>query len=152
MATKEEVMEAMALFDKNKPEKVFDEISKTKMGLWAVLLYLKEKDSQASSKEISSALHVSSARMTVLLKKMEQEGLVIKEPSASDARAIEVSLSETGKAKIIQIQTSRYHCMEKILDEYSLEELQMLFAKLEKIHNIFQKELSTHENKEGTLC
>ncbi len=149
MTKKEEVLAAMALFDKNKPEKTFDQISQVKMGMGAVVHCLHKKDQAVTSKEISDALHVSSARMTVLLQKMEGEGLVEKSHSPTDARAILVSLTTKGLQKAEEIERQRYECIAEILEEYTLEDLERLFQQLEKIHQIFYKALKKHQEEES---
>lgn len=141
MATEEEIRAAMALLEENKPDKAFDELGKTRMGIWAVLCHLSKHEQALTSKEISTAMGVSSARMTVLLKKMEGEGFLKKEHSPSDARAILVELTDKGKQTGIKIEKQRYRCMERILDKYTLVELRAVFEKLDTIHQIFKEEL-----------
>lgn len=148
MIQKEEVVAAMELFEKNRPEKALGHINQTRMGVWAVIEYLHTVEQPVTSKEISDTMKVSSARMTVLLKKMEREGLLKKEHSTTDARSILVSLTEKGYEKAVDIERRRYACMEEILEEYTLQELELLFQQLGKIHSIFQKALKTHEKEE----
>lgn len=145
MTKEEEVRAAMLLFDNNKPHKAFEELSKTRMGFFAVIDHLHQAQKPLTSKEISDAMGVSSARMTVLLKKMEGENFLKKEHSPSDARAILVSLTEKGQKKAVEIEQRRYRCMEKILEVYTLAELQAIFEKLTVIHDIFNLEMAAIE-------
>lgn len=149
MTKEEKIRTAMSLFDKNKPERVLDNLNHKRMGLWAVIHHLYEKNEAITSKEISDSMGVSSARMTVLLQKLEGEHLVEKSPSTKDARSILVSLTEKGQKKAVEIEKYRYECIEQIVEEYSLEELELLFEKLRKIHTIFSKTLLTHEKEEN---
>lgn len=138
----------MELFEKNKPEKTFAQISHVTMGMRAVVQLLHQKKEAITSKEISDAMNVSSARMTVLLQKMEGEGLIRKDNSPNDARSILVSLTEKGREKALEVERYHYEFIEEILTEYTLEDLELLFQQLEKIHGIFQKINKNNKNKE----
>lgn len=142
MTKEEEIMMAMEMFDEKAPHKILGELSKTQMGFFAVITHVYKAEKPVTSKEISDGLGVSSARMTVLLKKMEGEGFLSKEHSPTDARAILVSLTEKGRKKAEEIQKQRYHCMKKVLEVYTLEEFQSLFEKMDVIHDIFKQEMS----------
>lgn len=141
MPTHEEITEAMLWLDQHKPEHNINQLHRSGMGLWAVLTLLQKQDKPLSSKEISTALGVSSARMTVLLKKMEQESLIDKKNYPNDGRKVLISLSPEGKEKAQSLTEKKYHCTAAILEIYSLSQLKDLFQQLNNIHGIIQTHL-----------
>lgn len=144
----EEVWKAMALFEENKPEQASDPIMYRKMGGWAVLEQLNQAKNPLTSKELSDAIGVSSARMTVLLQKMEGEGLVGKVPSPKDGRVILVSSTDKGRQKARDIQGRRYACMEKILTEFTLQDLEQHFAQKNRFRQIFEASMGLETKRE----
>lgn len=79
MKKEDEVIKALKLLHKCKPHTVFEEVEKHEAGYFAVLKYLCEKDTEASSKEIANYIGVSSARMTILIKKLDGKRIYRKE-------------------------------------------------------------------------
>ncbi len=141
MANKQEVLLALELFQKNRPQKVFDEMKKKEMGVFSVIKYLNEAEGEVNSVDISKALGISSARMAVLLKKMEKKGLVVKSSSMLDARAVAVKLSDQGEALAENIKAQMFQTMEKIVDEFGLAELEAVMDKLGKIKQILEENM-----------
>ncbi len=64
---------------------------------YITLLALWEKDN-VSVKELGEKLFLDSGTLTPLLKKMEQQNLVVKTRSKEDERTVLISLTEEGKA------------------------------------------------------
>ncbi len=136
MATNDEIRIACELFHKSRPQKSFEKIDRSEMGIFATLKFLLDAENEVNSKDISSSLGISSARMAVLLKKLESKNLIVKTTSKSDARAVAVSLSDKGRAIAEKNHAQMLSSIGKIVDEFGLEELQILFKKLEKIKEI----------------
>ncbi len=143
MAKQEDVDAVLELFHKNRPTHAFEAIHTSEMGLLAVLRYLNHAQQAegmlVTSKELSDALGVSSARMTVLLKKLAQKGLITKSPSPSDARAVVIALSAQGEVFAAQIKQRMYHTAERIVDEFGIAELQRLMESVERIKAIMHE-------------
>lgn len=147
MAKKEDVLKAIALLHENHPRRTFDELNKDKMGYLAVIHFLRNVDRQVTSKEISDCLHVSSARMTVILKKLQKEEVITKEKSTEDARALIVTFTEKGKERAVLLHQKRYELVESIVDEFGIDEIENLFYKLTKIHNIMENHITDLEEE-----
>ncbi len=64
----------------------------------AGVLFAVARTGSASAKEIASVIGASPAGTTGLLTRMEAAGLLRREPDPDDARAIRVTLTETGEA------------------------------------------------------
>ncbi len=147
MAKHEDILAALELFEKNRPQKPFDEIEKNDMGIFAVLKYLNEADGEINSKNISNYLGVSSARMAIVLKKMEQKNWIRKKNSASDARAIIVELTEEGITISKKKKEEMFKTIEKILDIFTLVEIEDLLYKLNVIKGIVKESQREMEDK-----
>ena len=86
MASPEQIDQILDLLKKYAPEKRYREFNRTTMGAGAVLLYLSNADASVSAGQIGRFLNVSSARVAVLLKKMEGKGMITTGHPLSDAR------------------------------------------------------------------
>ncbi len=139
MANKDDVLRALDMLHQNRPQKVFGEIQKNEMGVFAVIKYLNDAEGDVNSAEISKALGISSARMAVLMRKLEAKGFIIKSQSKTDARSSTVKLSENGKTLAENIKTQMFKAVEKIIDEFGIDELKNLLEKLNTIKTIMEE-------------
>ncbi|MGH1561676.1 MarR family winged helix-turn-helix transcriptional regulator [Mumia sp. DW29H23] len=64
---------------------------------YLVMLALWERDGQ-SLKDLSATLHLEPATASPLVKRLEAVGLVVRERSPHDERALTISLTDTGRA------------------------------------------------------
>lgn len=136
MARKEDVILIKNIFENGSKE-----ITNTEIGLIATIKFLYKVKTDVTSKDISDALHVSSARMTILLKKLEKGNLVIKEQSKKDARSINIKLTEHGTKKAQEFERSFDLSIEKLLDIFSVEELIKLLENMVILRNVFKENL-----------
>lgn len=70
-------------------------ISMTQLGA----LFILERDAGASPKQVSETLGINKSATTMLVDRMEQAGLVRREPSDNDHRAIRLFATSAGLAK-----------------------------------------------------
>ncbi len=136
MATREEVFEALELFKKHSPQRIFKEVNKSEIGALAVIKLLHENEKKLTSSDLCKRLKISSARMAVLIKRLKSKGLVEKMDSDTDSRSKILYLSEKGVALAHKLQANMYQTMEKIVDVFGLEELDSLFVKFNKVREI----------------
>ncbi len=136
MATQQEIKTALELFHRCKPQIRLDELRRQEMGIFAVIKYLNDAPETVNSVELCNFLGVSSARMAVLLKKLESKGLIVKKSSKTDARSKIVILSEKGKKLAEIIKSQMQETVGKIVDEFGLEKLENMFSDLQKIKTI----------------
>ena len=71
MATQEQIETLLEQLEKAPPSAHFQRIDKNAAGIQAILKYLSETDEQVTAGDISDHLNVSTARVAVLLKKMD---------------------------------------------------------------------------------
>ncbi len=141
MATKEEVYSVLKLMHIHRPQRILEEISKQRIGYMAVLMFLSEVKKEVNSVDISKALEISSARMAVLLKKLEQKNLIQKKHSKIDARAIIIEITNEGEKIVAEAKDNLFNVTQKLIDEIGLDELKNVFENLNKINTIL------HENR-----
>lgn len=140
---REDVLFIMDLFERSKPEKAFREVHRRKEGILAVLAFLYYQDGAVSSKEISQYMAVSSARMTVILQKLEQKECIEKKKSTKDTRGIDVVLTEKGREVIAEMEEKKYMSFARIVDEIGFAELKTMFQKLKAIKTILDETLES---------
>ena len=97
MATQEQIKKIHSEMEKAQPVDFFKRINEIQAGIGAVLRVLYEYDGTVTAGQISEILEVSTARVAVLLKKMDSKGLITKKHSTDDARVTIVSITEHGK-------------------------------------------------------
>ncbi len=129
MATKEQIEYIVRELPKAHPAnffKIFND-SNTGIGFAIKLLYAAE-DNRLSAGAISEAMGVSTARVAVLLKKMEGKGLITRESDRTDARVTVVCLSETGKTVATQMQENMLGHISYVIDKVGMEKLKQFIA------------------------
>lgn len=143
MATKEEVCSALQLMENNNPMAIYEDLKKNKSGEMGVLKYLAHQEGVVKSKDISNYMGVSSARMAILLKKLEAKDLVEKSKYEGDGRLTLVGLTPKGKKKIAEIQEKMYALAETMVDEVGIEDLEKIFKFFQKV-----REVANNQSKE----
>lgn len=123
MATPAEIEQLIALLQKSVPGNRYREVSKTTVGIGAVLLFLSKAEEPVSAGQISHHMDVSTARVAVLLKKMEGKRLIVTGHSASDARVTTVAMTEYGRQVYAQIEAELHHKIAYLIDRVGLPRL-----------------------------
>lgn len=140
-----DIIEVMEFIHKNKPFHDLDEVHMHERGLGATIVFLAKADGEVKSVDISSFLNISSARMAVILKKLEQKDVIMKATSQTDSRAITISLTAKGHTMAKNLEDNMYQVVSKIVEEIGLEEFYDTFKKIKSIKQIFE------ENKPMTM-
>lgn len=92
-------------------------------GIGAVLQLLDKTSATVTAGEISEFMKISTARVSVLLKKMEKKGLIKKEKDTHDARVTNVYLSDKGEEKVQQMQSTLYEQVGIIIDKIGMDRM-----------------------------
>ncbi|MFM7331705.1 MAG: MarR family winged helix-turn-helix transcriptional regulator, partial [Brachymonas sp.] len=105
---------------------------------YLVMLVLWERDVVAVS-EIGQRLNLDSGTLTPLLKRLEQQGLLLRSRDAQDERRVRVSLSEAGKA----LKEQALEIPDCVLQatQCSLQEIQTLTAQVQALRATIQSTL-----------
>lgn len=145
MAKKEEILEAMEFIHLNRPFHELDQLNFHEQGLGATIVYLAKSNTEVKSVDISNFLGISSARMAVILKKLESKHIINKFVSKQDSRAITIELTENGRILAQNIRHNMYETLSKIIDEIGLEAFYSTFETMNQIKKIL------HENKPSNM-
>ncbi len=139
MASQEEVVEILKFIQKGHPKNVSEEMNKHEFGTFAVIKYLHDHRDGVKSADICKASKISSARMAVLLKKLEAKDIIKKEASLTDARAILVKLTPNGERMAKKAEEHIFDSISQAIDEIGFEELKNILRKMKRLHEIFQE-------------
>lgn len=123
MAKQEQVELVMEHMRKIQPYKFYKALSEGNAGIGAVLRYLNEAHKDVTAGDISEFLHVSTARVAVILKKMVSQELITKETDKSDARITIVRLSQKGEEKVKQINDDIYSQIDIVIDKIGMDKM-----------------------------
>lgn len=80
--------------------------------------------------DLAAAELVTQPTMTVLVNRLEQDGLVRKTRDAQDARAVFVEITEVGRAQLTEVRAGRAAVLQERLDRLDDEARAALAAAL----------------------
>ena len=129
MATEEQLEYILQELPKAHPVDFFKVLTDSNAGIGFALKLLYSADGQhLSAGDVSEAMGVSTARVAVLLKKMEGKGLITRESDRTDARVTVVCLSEAGKTVAEQMQENMLGHISYVIDKVGMEKLKQFIA------------------------
>lgn len=140
---KNEVEQVMELIQKSRPQNAFDKVRDVNIGMIGALDFLYEQGEEVRSKDISEALNISSARMAILLKKLEAKGFIEKTKSSIDGRSANIIISNKGWQFVHRIKESMAQTAQQLIDEFGFDALVILIAQMEKFHGIMYQGIPT---------
>lgn len=123
MATTEQIEQIVGALQAAHPRELFQTIDETQVGIGAVLRLLYESESTVTAGKIAEFMHVSTARVAVLLKKMTAKDLILKETDPGDARVTVVRLSECGRETIESMRREIYAQFGAVIDKVGMERM-----------------------------
>lgn len=126
MAAQKEIDELMQLFAENRPEQKesWNRNAATESeGMLGVLLYLYRKQGTVTAGMISRDMHVTTGRVSVLIKKMSDRGLIIRKSGKSDARVTEIRMTDKGRREVENIQKKRNEQLSELIDKVGMDRL-----------------------------
>lgn len=98
------------------------EISRMASGELFVLYHLLTHDGQASPKELSREMMVSTARVAALLNNMESKSLVRRFPDPADSRKVIVALTEEGRELVERGRARVLSMLSRVLESIGPED------------------------------
>ncbi|MDE5754952.1 MAG: MarR family transcriptional regulator [Oscillospiraceae bacterium] len=140
MAEEAEIQKFMHIMDQMHPVREFSKIDATKAGIGAVMRFLDESGQSVTAGEISDGIHVSTARVAVLLRKMEAKGLIIRKSHDRDARITMVCLTEDGEKIIRKMHQRMQKNVERMIDQIGAERLETAFTVMQEIRGILESD------------
>lgn len=135
MATSAQIQRILDRIDRTRPAVFLNQMDEAKSGMIAVLRVLHEAQAPVSAGRICKALNVSTARVAVLLKKMENKGLITKLRDALDARLTLVQLSDLGTEMVSMLHAKRNQQIGVLIDAIGEERLLNFFDTADEIQS-----------------
>lgn len=105
------------------PMEFCKQIDQKQVGMEAILQLLLEADQTVTAGMLSEAMNVSTARMAVLLRKMSEKGLIVKETHALDGRVTVVRLTEHGEAIAGKKREEALRQIGAVIDKVGMERM-----------------------------
>lgn len=127
---------------KNQSYELLKLFNDTNTGVGAVFRILKESTSPVSARKISEIMCVSEARVTVLLKKMQNRGYILKEKDSNDARVTIVKLTKEGESQAQRLHDALCDNIATIIDSVGIEKIEKYIELTEQINSAIHNELS----------
>lgn len=115
-------------------------------GLAFVLTYLTCSNENATAKLLSEKMSVSMARMTTLIQKLEERGLIYREASKDDGRVSLLYLTDKGKQEGNRIVETSIGIAEKVIDKLGANTVE------EFLNTIYRIKEIVDESCGGKLC
>lgn len=127
--TKEETEKLAEEFIRSRPMRFLKDVNATNAGIGLVLKLLHiSTEGKLTAGDISESMGVSTARVAVLLKKMEKKGLIVKESDKTDARVTVVCLSEEGRKKASEMQRNMLERISTVIDKLGEDKFRQFIA------------------------
>ncbi|MEK4423592.1 MarR family winged helix-turn-helix transcriptional regulator [Solibacillus sp. FSL K6-1523] len=105
------------------------DISMTRYELLCTLL----DGGTVSQQVLKQAIEIDQAAITRHLKLLEEEHFVMRSRNTDNNREMLVSLTEEGRARLVHCQDDKNDYFKNLTNEFSEQDLQMLYTLLEKL-------------------
>jgi len=97
------------------------------------LLSFLDQQQSATVSQLAEALHVKPSSVTVMLDRLENNGLIVRSREQQDRRVVQISLSGAGRQVLEEARQQRRQVLKGYLQKLNEEEQQFLLAILEKM-------------------
>lgn len=139
MATAEQIEALMEQLKKAPPAECFQNFDMSTAGIRAILKILNETDTKVTAGDLSEYMKVSTARIAVLLKKMEAKGFIEKEHDSADGRVVVVRLSNKGKELADKFKANLYAHIGEMIDKIGMDRMLEFAAVSNEIQSLMKK-------------
>lgn len=139
MATLEQIEALMEQLKKAPPAECFQNFDMSTAGIRAILKILNETDSKVTAGDLSGYMKVSTARIAVLLKKMEAKGLIEKEHDSADGRVVVVKLTDKGQEIANKFKEDLYNHIGEMIDKIGMDRMLEFAAISNEIQSLMKK-------------
>lgn len=142
MADRQYTISVMKRLHEKPSDEVLKKFNNDNAGISCMLKYLSDVDRPVSAGEISRFMRVSTARVSVLLKKMQEKNFIVRENSSEDARKLMISLSETGRAECERRQEEMIETFSRIIDKVGKDRMEEFISVSHIIKSIVTDEMN----------
>jgi len=117
----------------SQPVELITKLDRSNCGMGLILMFLDKRNDCVVSGEIASKLNVSTARVAVLLRKMEARGLIEKKTPLEDMRKTLVRLTNYGKECVANFKNNVHEKAKRIFEKVGVENIEELIRIAELI-------------------
>ncbi len=138
MATTEQIEVLMEQLKKAPPAECFQKFDMSTAGIRAILKILNETEGKVTAGDLSEYMKVSTARIAVLLKKMDAKGLIEKEHDLADGRVVVVKLSNQGRELADKFKENLYAHIGEMIDKIGMDRMLEFAAVSNEIQSLIK--------------
>lgn len=119
----------------------------------AAVLFILSKYGKLTQRQLAKAAGITPPSMTVALRKMEEKGLVQKNPDPKDQRKVLIQLTDTGRERIEDIRKLCRETENAMFQNFSEEE-KLLFRRflLQIEENAMKSKEVNHDSFKEIMC
>ena len=139
MSNREEAQEFLDQLRQCRAKSFFGRLDDTQRGIGFVLLYLREAEGVVYSGDLARELNVSTARIAVLLKNMEKNGLLTRSASRKDARRTIIALTPAGIAQVDEMREHILDAAELLIERVGKDDLDEFLRISMKMKNALEE-------------
>lgn len=141
MTDREYVLNVIQRLHHKPPDDVSKKFNEDNAGIGCMLKYLYNAETPVSAGEISRFMNVSTARVSVLLKKLREKDFIICENSSEDARRLIISLSEKGRAECCKRKERMIEIFSHIIERIGRERMEEFISISAEIRETISEEI-----------
>lgn len=100
-------------------------------------LFLLDKAEKMSQQRLANILEIRATSLSEVLAKLEHKGYILREPSSTDKRTYDVSLTPEGRAEVGRVRRLRLEEHNELTEPLSQEEKEQLYRILMHIKDYY---------------
>lgn len=143
MITREETEKLLERFRDSRPKILTQHFDREDAGIVHVMNILAGAGEPVTAGKISKCMNVSTARVAVLLKKMEQQNLIVRSADSSDARKTMIDLSEHGRSEMEKAKENFYRFCSAVIERTGVERFTEFIEISEELKNAIEAEMES---------
>lgn len=141
MADREYTISVIKRLHQKPSDEILKKFNNENAGIGCMLKYLSDVGRPVSAGEISEFMGVSTARVSVLLRKMQEKNFIVRKNCSDDARRLMISLSENGRAECKRRFEKMLSTFSRIIDVVGEERMEEFISVAKEIRGIMQDEM-----------
>jgi len=141
LVSRELTIELLDRFRASMPRKMMQQFDQEDAGIIHAINILERAGKPLTAGTMSEEMHVSTARVAVLLKKMEQRNLIVRLTDPSDARKTLIAISDYGKNEIIRHKEDVIDFCSAVIEKIGVERFREYIIMSEEIRKIIDEEV-----------
>ncbi len=110
-----------------------------------LVFWLLYRGNGANMTEIAEYIHVPLNTATGVIRRMEQDGLVVRERSQEDKRVVNIGFSQKGRAQFEALVSEICYYVMKVVGAFTKEEMELFYRMMSKVVQVLRQEHKKEE-------